>query len=136
VILDANLGENLPCTLREYFRKGSFYNAQIHGEAMKFAEQIRRKEKPITDSPLKKSIAARMAIVNGMNPMDVHVILGYPGPEASPAPDARLQLDFDQFIENVTGEKSKKKQLEAWRRVLNYSLKEQDFHSHNHPHYH
>lgn len=136
VILDANLGENLPDTLRESFRQGSLYNLGLHQEVVNLAERIQRGEKPIIDSPLKKSIAARLAIVNGMNPIDVHIVLGYPGPEDSPAPNEDLEREFAEFIENVTGETSREEQLKAWRRVLNYSLKEQDFHKHNHPHYH
>ena len=133
VILDANLGENLPFSLREYFRKGSLYNFGLHKEVLGFAEQIQNGELDI-ESPLKKGITAQLAIVNGMDPIDVHVALGYAGAEELPVPDEALDQQFAEFIESVTGQKELEKQREAWRRVLNYSLKEQDFHTHNHPH--
>jgi hypothetical protein len=141
VILDAALGENLPFTLRQYFRKGSLYNREMHQEVVKAAREIQRGQKPANDSPvgksaLKKSIAACLAIVNGMDSMDVHRVLGYPGSEEEPPPNAALEQDFERFLANITGQTSRPEQRKAFRRVLNYSLQEQDFHGHNHPHYH
>lgn len=136
VILDAKLGDNLPFSMREYFGKGLLYNFKRHTDVMKLAEQIQNGEKPDIASPLTKSLVARMAIVNGMDPIEVHVALGYLGNEELPKPNETLEREFTEFIENVTGQTTKENQLKAFRRLLNYSLTEQDFHTHNHPHYH
>jgi len=134
VVLDAYLGENLPFSLREYFGKGLLYNSSFHQEVMQLAKQIEYGEKLTIDSPLKRGIAAGLAIVDGMNPIDVHAALGYPGAEETPAPNESLEQEFRQFLENVTGQTSREAQLKAFQRVLNYSLKEEGFHWHSHPH--
>lgn len=136
VILDTDLGENFPFSLREYFRKGLLYNSRLNTEALNLAMQIQPGAQLIIDSPLKKCIAARMAIVGGTDPAVVHSVLGYPDAEKLPSLEPALEQEFQTFIENVTGHISIADQLKAWRRVLNFSLREQDFHKHNHPHYH
>jgi hypothetical protein len=136
VILDASLGKNLPLSLREYFKNNLFYNFEFHKETMELAEKIQNGETPVIVSPLKKSVAAQLAIVNGMEPVDVHVALGYEGAEETPVQDEAFDQQFAEFIVSVTGQQEIEKQREAWPRILNYSLKEQGFHKHNHPHYH
>lgn len=136
-ILNANLGENLPNTLIQYFKEGVLYSQVLHNESMEIANQIFTTGETVqVDSPLKKSIAAQMAIVLGAEPVYVHQALGYGGSEDAPETDESLDARFNEFVKNVTGTETQQEQLEAWRRVLGYSLMEQAFHWHSHPHVH
>jgi hypothetical protein len=141
-VLNANLGDNLPKTMLEYFKEGVLYNSALHNQVTEIASQIvdetyippAEPEPPL--SPLVKGMAAQLAIVQGKDPVLVHKIMGYGGAEAIPEPDENLDKEFDEFVANVTGEDDPQNQRESWRRVLGYSLVEQAFAHHHHGHSH
>jgi hypothetical protein len=137
-VLKISLGDNLQKTMLEYFKEGVLYNSTIHNRVTLIADQIVKGTYEQVDlppvTPLIKGIAAQMAIVKGADPVFVHKTLGYGGDEEQPAPDQNLDQEFDEFVANVTGEDDKQDQREAWRRVLGYSLVEQAFAHHHHPH--
>jgi hypothetical protein len=135
-VLNTSLGENLPKPLIEYFKEGVLYNQDFHGKCVTTAQQIANGEKVQVSSPLEKSVAAQLAIVQGAEPVYVHQVLGYGGKEDEPEANEELDARFNEFIANVTQGKTPKEQLDGWRRVLGYSLMDQAFHWHTHPHYH
>jgi hypothetical protein len=136
-ILNASLGENLDnSTLLDFFKNGVLYNSDSHNKINQIAEQLVTGERVSVDSPLLKSAAAQMAIVKGAEPIQVHQALGFEGPEETPEGNFELEAQFNEFLQNVTGQDTWEKQLDNWRRVLNYSLDEVSFHWHTHNHYH
>lgn len=136
-ILDAKLGKKLHNkTLLQYFTDQVLYNQALHNRRIELARQITEGGKVQVKSPLEKAVAAQTAIIMGTDPVDVHEALGYGGREALPEPDDDLEKNFNEFVENVTGETDPDKQRKAWRRLLGYSLVEQAFHWHTHSHTH
>jgi hypothetical protein len=135
-VLNASLGENLPKTLIQYFKDGVLYNQAFHDKCMETANQIANGANVSVSSPLEKSVAAQMAIVLGAEPIYVHQVLGYGGREDTPETNDELDARFNEFIRNITRAETPKEQLEGWQRVLGYSLMEEAFHWHTHPHVH
>lgn len=136
-ILNAPLGENLNnSSLLGFYKSGVLYNPDTHNRMNQIAEQLASGERVSVSSPLEKSAAAQMAIVKGVEPTQVHRALGFEGPEETPEENNELNAQFNEFIRNVTGHDDLKLQRDNWRRVLNYSLDEVNFHWHTHNHYH
>ena len=135
-ILNVDLGENLTSTLLEYSKAGALYNPDMHIRINQIADEVVSGNKVQVDSPLVKSATAQMAIVKGADPIQVHLALGFEGAEDTLENDEELNTQFNEFLKNVTGQSNLAEQLKNWRRVLRYSLDEQDFHWHSHTHYH
>jgi hypothetical protein len=135
-ILNVNLGDNLPNSLLEYYNAGSLYTLEKHSRINQIADDVVNGGKVEVDSPLVRCAAAQMAIINGAEPIQVHLSLGFEGTEEMLKDNKELNAMFEEFLENVTGKSKLEEQRKSWRRVLNYSLNEQDFHWHTHNHYH
>ena len=135
-IMKVNLGDNLNNSLLGFYMNGDLYSPSIHDKINQIANQVVRGERVSVDSPLVKSAAAQMAIIREAEPVQVHQALGFEGPEEIPENNGDLNAQFNDFIRNVTGQENLDGQLRNWRRALNYSLNEVDFHWHTHNHYH